>query len=683
MRVGDQELAPGWTAYESRLRYQTYDVTDLLAAGENVVGAWLGDGWWRGHLGWDGRKDLYGTELGVLVQLEIEYADGERQVVASGPDWTAADGPDPLVGPLQRRGLRRAPARRRHGRPPALDTAGWDAGRGPRPRCRHARRAGRSAGAARRDARRAARSSRRRPGRRSSTSGRTSSAGCASASPASAGDVITLRHAEVLEHGELATGPLRAAKATDTYTLAGDGEETWAPRFTFHGFRYAEVTGWPGDLDPAAVTAEVLHSDMERTGWFAASDPLVDRLHQNVVWGMRGNFVDVPTDCPQRDERLGWTGDLQVFAPTAEYLYDSAGFLTSWLKDLAAEQQRYDGTTMVVPAITTGYHGPDGRVGGCRDRRAVDALPRLRRPGSARARSSTAWPRGSTRSPPPRARTGCGVPGFQFGDWLDPTAPAERPEAAQTYPEIVATAYFARSARIVADAAALLGREEEAARYGALADEVGTAFHREYVSRSGRVLSDSATAYALALQFDLIADPAERQPCRRSARRDRPGQRLQDLHRLHRHSADLRRAQRQRPRRCRVPAAAADREPVLALHGQDGRDHDLGTVGLAAARRHGQPERDDLVQPLRLRRGRRLDAPRRRGPRARRARLPAPADRPAAAAARPDRGIRSPAHPVRRRVERVDARRRRRCGSRSTVPVGATAEVVLPSGRQP
>ena len=137
-----------------------------------------------------------------------------------------------------------------------------------------------------------------------------------------AGTVVTLRHAEVLEHGEPAYRPLRNAEATDRYTLRGDGPETYEPTFTFHGFRYVEVDGWPGELDPADFVAVVLHSDMERTGTFTCDNELLEQLHSNVVWGMRGNFLDVPTDCPQRDERLGWTGDLQVFAPTAAYLYD-------------------------------------------------------------------------------------------------------------------------------------------------------------------------------------------------------------------------------------------------------------------------------------------------------------------------------------------------------------------------
>ena len=167
-----------------------------------------------------------------------------------------------------------------------------------------------------------------------------------------AGTVITLRHAEVLEHGELGTRPLRAAAATDRYILRGGAPETWEPEFTFHGFRYAEVEGWPGELDPSAISAVVVHSDMARTGWFSCSHDLVNRLHENVVWGQRGNFLSVPTDCPQRDERLGWTGDIQVFAPTASFLFDCRDFLASWLADLAREQEAAGGVVpFVVPHV--------------------------------------------------------------------------------------------------------------------------------------------------------------------------------------------------------------------------------------------------------------------------------------------------------------------------------------------
>jgi len=171
-----------------------------------------------------------------------------------------------------------------------------------------------------------------------------------------AGDTVTLRHAELLTpDGELETEPNRTAEATDRYTLRGGGEETWEPRFTFHGFRYVEVSGWPGDVEAAVaagdIVARVYHSDLERTGWFTCSDPLVNRLHENVVWSMRGNFLDIPTDCPQRDERVGWTGDIQVFAPTAAFLYDVSGMLSSWLRDVAVDQLP-DGTVpWYVPVI--------------------------------------------------------------------------------------------------------------------------------------------------------------------------------------------------------------------------------------------------------------------------------------------------------------------------------------------
>lgn len=506
-RVGDDELAPGWTAYESRLRYATYDVTELIDAGDNVIGAWLGDGWWRGYLGWGKKKALYGDALGVMVQLEIEYTDGSRQTVGSGREWLAG------TGPIRSADLYNGEDFDARDYDPAWSTPRGDvsswmpvdvrelgdvalvAPDGPPVRVVETR-----------------------PVEAVMTSpsgktildfGQNLVGRLRIVVTGTAGDVVTLRHAEVLDHGELATEPLRDAKATDTYTLAGGDPESWSPRFTFHGFRFAEISGWPGEFDAASVTAEVMHSDMKRTGWFTTDQPLVDRLHENVVWGMKGNFVDVPTDCPQRDERLGWTGDLQVFAPTATYLYDAAGFLTSWLKDLAAEQNRYGGTPMVVPAIVTGYTGP---TAGWADAATVVPWAVYQAYGDlgvleAQFDSMAAWVDEVTAA---AGEDRIWSAGFQFGDWLDPTAPAGRPEQSQTYPEIVATAYFARSARIVADAAGLLERAADAARYGQLAREVAEAFHAEYVSRSGRVLSDSATAYALALVFDLIEDEAAR-----------------------------------------------------------------------------------------------------------------------------------------------------------------------------
>ena len=260
-----------------------------------------------------------------------------------------------------------------------------------------------------------------------------------------AGTTITLRHAELLTpDGELERETLRQAAATDRYTLAGAGTETWEPEFTFHGFRYAEIDGWPGELDPSALTAVVVHTDMARTGWFEASDPLVSKLHENTVWAMRGNFVSVPTDCPQRDERLGWTGDLNAFAPTATYLYDTRGLLQSWLKDLAAEQQASGTVPWVVPDVLPTASAPTAvwsdvavslpwelyqeyaDLDILRD--AYESMTAFIRQVEGLLDAGGLWSEG-----------------FQFGDWLDPDAPASNPAGGKTDRYLVASAYLCKT----------------------------------------------------------------------------------------------------------------------------------------------------------------------------------------------------------------------------------------------
>ncbi len=326
-----------------------------------------------------------------------------------------------------------------------------------------------------------------------------------------AGQTITLRHAEVLENGELGTRPLRHARATDRYILRGAAQpETWEPRFTFHGFRYAEVDGWPGELKTEDIQAVVCHSDMERTGWFECSNALVNQLHQNVVWSMRGNFFDIPTDCPQRDERLGWTGDIQVFSPTASFLYNSAGFLSSWLGDLAAEQKELGPVQFVVPSVMPKSTPPAAAWG---DAAAVIPWVIYERFGDVKILADQFE---SMRTWVDLIDSIAGEghlwdQGFQFGDWLDPAAPPDKPGDARTPGFMVASAYFARSAEITGQAAQVLGKTQEAAHYLDLAGKVRGAFNREYVSPAGRLMSDSATAYAMALQFALLPDEAQRQ----------------------------------------------------------------------------------------------------------------------------------------------------------------------------
>jgi alpha-L-rhamnosidase len=331
-----------------------------------------------------------------------------------------------------------------------------------------------------------------------------------------AGTVVTLRHAEVLEDGELGTRPLRQAAATDRYVLRGGGPEEWEPAFTFHGFRYVEVDGWPGELARDALRAVVLHSDLRRTGWFECSDELINRLHENVVWGMRGNVLDVPTDCPQRDERLGWSGDIQVFAPTASFLYDCTGFLSSWLADLAVEQVDVGTVPLYVPYIPLPF--PLAPTAAWGDAAVVVPWVLYERTGDAAVleRQYASMTRWVDQVADLAGEDHLWDAGMQLGDWLDPSAPPDRPADARTDRYLVATAYHAWTARLLSRAATVLGRDDDARRYGALADAVQAAFVGEYVTPSGRLVSDAPTAYALALCFDLLLSPEQR---RRAGRR--------------------------------------------------------------------------------------------------------------------------------------------------------------------
>ena len=329
--VSDDVLSPGWSSYEWRIRYREYDVTEALRAASTpvVLGVALGNGWSCGRLTWDSLRRTYSDGVAGLAQLEISFADGHRQTVVTDESWSA--GPSAVIEndiydgeSIDARLASDAWLQ------PGFSGDGWGAVRvvdfdtdklapyvGP-PVVRHEEIA--------------------------PTKIWTSPAGqvlldfgqnlvgwLKFSVQGEAGTTITIKHAEVLEHDELGTRPLRSAKATDHFTLSG-GLDTFEPTFTFHGFRYAQIEGWPGGIDAlheadGAPVAVVVSSDLRRIGQFECSNDDLNQLHSNVVWGQRGNFLDVPTDCPQRDERLGWTGDLAVFAPTAAYLFDVNGVL--------------------------------------------------------------------------------------------------------------------------------------------------------------------------------------------------------------------------------------------------------------------------------------------------------------------------------------------------------------------
>jgi alpha-L-rhamnosidase len=357
--VDDEVLKPGWTSYQWRLLHETTDVTDLLVEGVNAIGVRLAGGWYCEQYGFrGGARRIYGEQPAAALQLVVEFADGESRTIASDEGWRASG-----AAPTVRSGIylgERYDARRVTDgwSRPGLDESGWTPvrvdGDVPVPEARLSPGARRVATLPVVDVVRSP------SGATILDFGQNLVGWVRITVRGPAGTTVTLRHAEVLEHGELGTRPLRAAEATDTYTLAGTGTgtgagtgtETWEPWSTFHGFRYVQVDGWPGELDPTDVVAVVVTSDLRRTGEFECSHPQLQRLYENVVWSTRGNFLHVPTDCPQRDERLGWTGDIQVFAPTATDLVDCDGFLASWLRDLALEQEAAHGVVpFVVPHV--------------------------------------------------------------------------------------------------------------------------------------------------------------------------------------------------------------------------------------------------------------------------------------------------------------------------------------------
>jgi alpha-L-rhamnosidase len=508
--AGPDVLSPGWSSYEWRLRYRTYDVTDLVRP-TTVLGISLGNGWSRGRLGWNGNRAFYGDRLAVIAQLEVAYGDGHRQLVSSDETWLAGpsatlandlyDGQTIDARLADDTWMRPGAALPGWGRVEMLefDTSRLTPYIGP-PVIRH-------------EALRPAAIWSSPSGRTLVDFGQNLVGWLRFTTQGEAGTEIVVRHGEVLEHGELGVRPLRSAKATDRFVLSG-GQDHFEPTKTFHGFRYAEITGWPSELTSSSLEAVVVHSDLRRTGHFECSDPALNQLHANVTWAMRGNFLDVPTDCPQRDERLGWTGDLAVFAPSATFLYDVGAFVRDWLRDLAAEQRAEDGVVpLVVPDVLkyepTGSSFPRPATVAMWSDAAVWVPWTLWQAYGDRTVledqyvSMTAHARRveSLLSP-----DGLWDTGLQLGDWLDPQAPPGDPFKAKADPHVVATACFYRTARTVADTAELLGRADDAQHFRLVAEGVRAAFDKHYVQENGTVRSDCATVYALAIVFGLLDD---------------------------------------------------------------------------------------------------------------------------------------------------------------------------------
>ncbi|WP_404429648.1 glycoside hydrolase family 78 protein [Microbacterium lacus] len=498
--IDDTVLGPGWTSYDNRVLHDTVDVLPLLdRADSHSLAVRLTGGWFTEEYGFGpAGTRVYGEQPSVALELHLAFADGSREVIRTDETWSATGDwqvVDSGIYAGETVDLRRSPAA---GTPALIAQTGIS----PEPRTLEP---------VRRIEEVAPVSIERLPSGTHRLDFGQNLVGRLRLSVADPhGTEIIVRHAEVLEHGELGTRPLRRAAATDRFILDGE-HRTLEPMGTFHGFRYAEITGWPGELDPAAVRAVVLHTDMRRTGWFDSSHELLNRLHENVVWSMRGNFLSVPTDCPQRDERMGWTGDVQVFAPTAATLYDSNAFLGNWLRDLAFEQSKRDGIVpFVVPDVLRYPVGPTAAWG---DAATVVPTVLADRFGdeevlSGQFESMKAWVDSIL---PFVDSDGLWEGHIQLGDWLDPEAPPELPGAAKTPGDIVATAHLFRSADLVARAAARLGRVDLVSEYGAIAERTRSGFLRAYVTPGGRMTADAPTAYAMALSYGIVTDAAQRQ----------------------------------------------------------------------------------------------------------------------------------------------------------------------------
>ena len=497
-RIGEAYLTPGWTSYHTRLQYQAYDLTSQLHAGQNVLDITLANGWYRGPLTWDKMRDVFGKDLALLFQLQIVYMDGSQEIIGSDKSWQAAESD-----------IRKAEIYdgetidHRENKPVwtnAVEIAGLFENliaTGNEPVTKH-------------ETFTPVHIFKTPKGETIVDFGQNLVGWVMLNVSGKSGDSIKISHAEVLDKaGNFYTDNLRHARAQDIYILAGGKTETFEPHFTFHGFRYIKIEGYPGDLKKEDLTAVALYSDMEPTGSFSCSNPLINQLQHNIQWGQKGNFLDVPTDCPQRDERLGWTGDAQVFSRTATYNMQVENFFAKWMKDVGADQV-------------------DGRV--------PFVVPNVLGPGAA---NSAGWADVAT-IVPWNVYLAYGDPtiladqfssmksyvesirkvavhdlwnsGFHFGDWL-----FFRPEddndgrAAVTDKYLIAQCFYAHSTQLLINAASVLHKTDDSVFYSQSLQKIKAAFVKEYLTPSGRLVSGTQTAYTLALNFDMLPDSLRKQ----------------------------------------------------------------------------------------------------------------------------------------------------------------------------
>ncbi|GFZ93227.1 alfa-L-rhamnosidase [Paenibacillus marchantiophytorum] len=500
-RVGDYYFTPGWTSYKHRLQYQTYDVTELLLTGDNALGAVLGNGWYKGKLTGKHRPNVYGERSAFLMQLHIEYENGTKDVIMTDSDWKTAESPI-LMSELYDGETYDARLEKTDWSMAGYDDAEWmvvDT----LPHAKDALLAQENEPVRKIEEITPIALLMTPSGETVIDLGQNMVGWVRFTVQGHSGQEVTLQHAEVLDQdGNFYTDNLRMAKQTIRYVLKGGEPETYEPRFTFQGFRYVKLNGFGAEIQLAQFTGIVLHSDMERTGDFQCSDPRVNQLQHNILWGQKGNFLDVPTDCPQRDERLGWTGDAQMFIRTSAHLMNVAPFFSKWLHDLEADQLASGGVPFVIPHVLSENSHSSAAWG---DAAVICPWEIYQLYGDKRIleqqyESMKAWVEYIHRQ---SENTFLWNTGFHFGDWLGlDSKPGSYIGA--TDRDFIATAFYAHSVSLLAKTAKVLQKDQDAESYTQLHTQIRDAFQQEFVTPGGRLSVPTQTAHVLALMFELV-----------------------------------------------------------------------------------------------------------------------------------------------------------------------------------
>lgn len=508
-RVGNAYLTPGWTSYNKRLQYQVYDVTNMVKEGKNAIGATLGSGWYRGSLAWAKNHNVYGKDIALLFQMDITYADGTKETLVSDESWKSSTGAiryseiyngETIDARMEKNGWANAGYNDN-------DWSGVKLGDFDKnnllatynePVTKH-------------ETFKPVKFIVTPKGEKVIDFGQNMVGWVMMNVKGNAGDKITLSHAEVLDKaGNFYTENLRDAKAQNTYILDGKGAAFFEPHFTWQGFRYVKVEGFPGEMKPENFTGVALYSNMEHTGSFTSSNPLINQLQHNIEWGQKGNFLDVPTDCPQRDERLGWTGDAQAFSRTASFLRDVDNFFIKWMKDVAADQFADGSVPHVIPNVL-GKNG--GGSAGWSDVATIIPWNMYLAYGDKQIlknqyASMKAW----VDYMKSQSTNNLWNKGSHFGDWLFYSVKDDNDgSSAITNKFLIAQCFYAHSTQLLINAANVLGKTDDAKQYSDLLEKVKDAFMKEYTTQNGATMSNTQTAYVLALEFDMLPENLRQQ----------------------------------------------------------------------------------------------------------------------------------------------------------------------------